>query len=252
MRQRAPVDLRVNTLKTNPGAARVVLARDGVLVEPHPLAPSALRVVQNPRMVAQSRAYSQGMVELQDVASQYAAAAAGARPGMTVLDYCAGGGGKTLALAAAMEGRGRLLAHDANPRRMSDLPLRARRAGAVVEVLQTEALRRLAPRCDLVMVDAPCTGIGAWRRTPDAKWRLRPSDLPRFARLQDEVLVEAAAYVRRGGTLVYATCSLLQRENGDRVAAFLAARPGWRCLGSRTLGPTEGGDGFFVARLRAP
>ena len=130
MRERAPVDLRVNTLKTTPDAATVVLARDGVQVARHPLARNALRVLDNPRLVAASRAYTQGMVELQDASSQVVAETAGARPGMTVLDYCAGGGGKTLALAAELLGQGRLMAWDANPRRMADLPQRAARAGA--------------------------------------------------------------------------------------------------------------------------
>jgi 16S rRNA (cytosine967-C5)-methyltransferase len=252
MRDRAPVDLRVNTLKTNARAAMVVLARDGVLVEPHPLAPAALRVVRNPRQVAQSRAYTQGMVELQDVSSQSVAAASGAAPGMTVLDFCAGGGGKTLALAAAMEGRGRLIAHDAHTRRMKDLPDRARRAGAAVEILGPDALHAAAPRCDLVFVDAPCSGTGAWRRTPEGKWRLRPADLGRLARLQDDILAEAAGFVRPGGGLVYATCSLLDRENRRRIEAFLADRPGWRVETERSLNPLDGGDGFYVARLKAP
>jgi 16S rRNA (cytosine967-C5)-methyltransferase len=192
------------------------------------------------------------MVELQDVSSQAVAATAGARPGMTVLDYCAGGGGKTLALAAAMEGEGTLLAHDVNPRRMSDLPARARRAGAHVEILPPEALARRAPRCDLVFVDAPCSGTGAWRRTPEGKWRLRPADLGRLTRLQDRILAEAAGYVRPGGRLVYATCSFLAAENAERVARFRRDRPDWRLLDERSLGPLDGGDGFYVARLQAP
>jgi 16S rRNA (cytosine967-C5)-methyltransferase len=252
MRQRAPVDLRVNTLKTSARAAMVALARDAVLVEPHPLVGNALRVVENPRLVAQSRAYTQGMVELQDVSSQFAAAAAGARPGMTVLDFCAGGGGKALALAAAMGGTGRLMVHDANVARMKDLPARARRAGARVEVVTPEARRRAVPPCDLVFVDAPCSGSGAWRRTPEGKWRLAAADLPRFARLQDAILAEAAGHVRPGGLLVYATCSLLSRENGARPHAFLGARPGWQLEAEHRLSPRDGGDGFYVARLRAP
>ncbi len=252
MRQRAPVDLRVNTLKTSARAAMVALARDAVLTEPHPLVANALRVVENPRLVAQSRAYTQGMVELQDVSSQFAAAAAGARPDMTVLDYCAGGGGKALALAAAMGGRGRLFVHDANVARMKDLPARARRAGARVEVVTPEARPRTVPACDLVFVDAPCSGSGAWRRTPEGKWRLAPGDLPRFTRLQDAILAEAAEHLRPGGRLVYATCSLLARENSARTRAFLDARPGWRLEAEHRLSPLDGGDGFYVARLRAP
>jgi 16S rRNA (cytosine967-C5)-methyltransferase len=252
MQARAPVDLRVNTLKTTPGAALVVLARDGVQAEPHPLAPEALRVIANPRAVAASRAYSQGMVELQDVSSQAVAAFCGARPGMRVLDFCAGGGGKTLALAAAMAGRGELLAWDANPRRMADLPERAGRAGAAVRILEPEELDRLGPVCDLVLVDAPCSGTGAWRRKPEGKWRLTPAELAGFPPLQDAILDAASAHLRPGGRLVYATCSLLRAENEERVAAFLARRPDWTPDGARRLSPLDGGDGFYVARLRAP
>jgi 16S rRNA (cytosine967-C5)-methyltransferase len=252
MQARAPVDLRVNTLKSNPGAATVVLARDGVLVTTLAQAPSALRVVQNPRLVSASRAYTQGMVELQDLSSQLAAAFAEARPGMTVLDYCAGGGGKALALAAAMAGEGRLMAWDANPRRMQDLPVRARRAGARIEVLDAATRAALGPVCDVVFVDAPCSGTGAWRRKPDGKWRLTPRRLASFPPLQDAILDEAMRHVRPGGRLVYATCSLLRSENEDRTDAFLARHPGWTLADARRLGPLDGGDGFYVAAFQAP
>lgn len=251
MQTRAPVDLRVNTLKTNPNAAIVVLARDGVQAEPHPLAPNALRVVENPRAVAASRAYTSGMVELQDVSSQLVAILAGARPGMTVLDYCAGGGGKTLALAAAMQGRGALLAWDVNPRRMADLPERARRAGAAVRILEPPELERLGPACDLVLVDAPCTGTGAWRRKPEGKWRVTPAELAAFPPLQDRILDAAALHVKPGGLLVYATCSLLLEENEARARAFADRHPGLKPGAARRLSPVDGGDGFFVARFRA-
>ena len=252
MQARAPVDLRVNTLKTNPDAATVVLARDGVQVARHPLAATALRVLDNPRLVAASRAYTSGMVELQDASSQVVAEIAAARPGTTVLDYCAGGGGKTLALAAAMQGRGRLLAWDANPRRMADLPERARRAGAAVRILSDAELAGLKPVCDLVLVDAPCSGTGAWRRKPEGKWRLTPEALAGYPPLQDAILDAASARVKPGGRLVYATCSLLARENEERAAAFAARHPDWRPDGQRRLSPLDGGDGFFVAAFIAP
>ncbi len=252
MQTRAPVDLRVNTLKTNPDAATVVLARDGVQVVPLDLVRNALRVLENPRAVAASRAYTQGMVELQDVSSQLVAEACGARPGMTVLDYCAGGGGKTLALAAAMQGRGRVLAWDVNPRRMADLPDRARRAGAAIRILADDELAALKPFCDLVLVDAPCSGTGAWRRKPEGKWRITPEELAGYPPLQDRILDAAAERVRPGGRLVYATCSLLACENEARAAAFAARHPTWRPDGARRLSPLDGGDGFFFARFRAP
>lgn len=252
MQSRAPVDLRVNTLKSNAAAATVVLTRDGVSVEPIALARSALRVVGNPRLVSASRAYSQGMVELQDASSQVVAETAGARPGTTVLDFCAGGGGKTLALAAEMEGRGRLLAWDANAQRMADLPDRARRAGARVRILSDADCAALGPVCDLVLVDAPCSGTGAWRRKPEGKWRLSPESLAAFPSLQDAILDSAAGKVKPGGRLVYATCSLLARENEDRARAFVERHPGWKAEGERRLSPLDGGDGFFIAKFRAP
>lgn len=252
MQTRAPVDLRVNTLKTNADAATVVLARDGVHAVPHPLAAGALRVIENPRLVSASRAYTQGMIELQDASSQAVVASSGVRPGMTALDYCAGGGGKTLGLAAAMAGRGRLLAWDINPRRMADLPQRARRAGAEVRILTDAERADLGPVCDLVLVDAPCSGTGAWRRKPEGKWRVSPAELAGFAPLQDAILDAAARHVRSGGALVYATCSLLERENGDRAAAFAGRHPDWQCEGHRRLSPLDGGDGFFIARFRRP
>ncbi|MFO1106116.1 MAG: RsmB/NOP family class I SAM-dependent RNA methyltransferase [Amaricoccus sp.] len=252
MQSRAPVDLRVNTLKTNADAATVVLARDGIRVASQPLAGQALRVLENPRLVAASRAYSQGMVELQDVSSQYVAETAGARPGMTVLDYCAGGGGKTLALAAAMQGRGRLLAWDLNARRMADLPERARRAGAAIRILGDAERATLGAVCDLVLVDAPCSGTGAWRRKPEGKWRLTPDELASYPPRQDAILDAASAHVKPGGLLVYATCSLLRAENEERAEAFAARHPDWRTEGQRRLSPLDGGDGFFIARFKAP
>ncbi len=252
LRERAPVDLRVNTLKSTAAAVTVVLNRDGVHVSPLPLARNALRVIDNPRLVAGSRAYTQGMVELQDASSQHVAENAGAGPGMTVLDYCAGGGGKTLALAAGMAGQGRLFAWDLNARRMNDLPERASRANARIEILTDAEREALGPICDLVMVDAPCSGSGAWRRKPGGKWSLTPRELAGYPPLQDEILDAATANVRPGGLLVYATCSLLRAENEDRADAFCARHPDWSPLDRRRLTPLDGGDGFFMARFRAP
>ena len=250
MSQRAPVDLRVNSLKATIDDAERMLARDLIFTAPHALAASALRVTQNPRKLARSLAYDYGLVELQDVSSQAVASFCGAESGMTVLDYCAGGGGKTLALAADMGGNGVLLAHDANARRMKDLPERARRAGATVQVLSTEALRQNNPVCDLVVVDAPCTGTGAWRRNPDAKWRIDQGFVDKVTALQAQILDEAAQYVRPGGVMAYATCSILSVENDDQVSAFLERNDGWVLDADMSLTPVQGGDGFFCARLR--
>ena len=165
--------------------------------------------------------------------------------GMTVLDQCAGGGGKTLAMAA--RAKLRLFAHDASPRRMADLPERAKRAGA--KVVLTEAPEASAPY-DLVLVDAPCSGSGSWRRDPEGKWRITPEALAIIRETQSAILDRAALMLRTGGVLAYATCSLLERENGDQIRAFLARHPGWSLDRELRLTPLAGGDGFYLAILR--
>jgi 16S rRNA (cytosine967-C5)-methyltransferase len=245
LQDRAPLDLRVNTLKADPAAAAAALAAEGVATAPGPLSPTCLRAAPG-APVARSRAYADGLVELQDAASQAVADFAAARPGETVLDFCAGGGGKTLALAAAMGGRGRLVAHDADPRRMRDLPARLERAGARAETPGAGGMAALRGACDLVLVDAPCSGSGSWRRDPLGKWRLTPERLEDIAQAQREALSAAAAHVRPGGRLVYATCSLLICENDARFQAWLGAAPA-RAL---RLTPDMGGDGFYAAAAR--
>ncbi|HUF57651.1 MAG TPA: RsmB/NOP family class I SAM-dependent RNA methyltransferase [Thermohalobaculum sp.] len=250
LRRRAPVDLRVNLLKTDPASARARLAAEGIAVEPGPLSPTCLRVTGGARRVGASGAYAEGLVELQDAASQAVAERAGAQPGETVLDFCAGGGGKTLALAAAMGNRGRLIAHDASPARLEQLCPRARRAGARVEVLEPGGWSALEAAADLTLVDAPCSGSGAWRRNPDARWRLDPARLEELLALQDRVLGEAATTVRPGGRLVYATCSLIRRENDGRMRRFLDRHPWFSPSGSAlALTPLDGGDGFYASVL---
>jgi len=249
MRARAGLFLRVNTLKGGVEAAIAALAEAGVVAERGPLSPTCLRVTDGARRVAQSPAYAQGLVEIQDAASQAMADLCAARPGETVLDFCAGGGGKSLALAAAMENRGRLVAHDSEPQRLAQLGPRAARAGATVAAVEPGGTGALASACDLVLVDAPCSGSGAWARNPDAKWRLTPERLSDLTRLQDAVLADAALAVRPGGRLVYATCSLLPAENAETVARFLAANPDFAEAGRRSWTPLDGGDGFFAAML---
>ncbi|MDF0599430.1 RsmB/NOP family class I SAM-dependent RNA methyltransferase [Psychromarinibacter sp. C21-152] len=245
LRRRAPVFLRVNAAKAEVAEARAALAEEGVSTRPHPLAETALEVTENPRRVQGTRAYREGLVELQDAASQAVCAALPAGPGTRVLDYCAGGGGKALALAA----RGaEVVAHDADPRRMRDLPERARRAGVRIETVATEALPS-AGRFDLVLCDAPCSGSGAWRRSPEAKWRLTPARLRELQEIQMDILLRSCDLVAPGGTLAYATCSLLAAENDRTVAAFRAAAPAWRLVDQRRWTPRDGGDGFYLAQL---
>ncbi|MGJ8605249.1 MAG: RsmB/NOP family class I SAM-dependent RNA methyltransferase [Marivita sp.] len=242
LRHRASVFLRVNTLKTNRSDAQSALLVEGIDTAPHPLSDTALEILDGARRVAQSRAYQTGLVELQDVASQAVVDALPLSNGMRVLDYCAGGGGKTLAMAARL--RGPVEAHDADPRRMSDLPARADRAGAKVTLTQTPK-----GTYDLVLCDVPCSGSGSWRRSPEGKWRLTPDMLEAVTRIQAEILDTATARVGAGGTLAYATCSVLTRENEDQIEAFLARHTGWTCAIQKRFDLTEGGDGFFVATL---
>ncbi len=244
LRHRAPVFLRANLARTDPAGAARALAAEGVETRPHPLSPTALEVTAGARRVHLAAAYRDGLVEVQDAASQAVADMVPLAGAARVLDYCAGGGGKTLAMAARHAAL--YHAHDADPARMRDLPARAARAGRSVERV---AAGDLAPAYDVVLVDAPCSGSGAWRRSPEGKIRFSPDRLAELMALQDRVLAGAAARVAPGGALVYATCSLLEAENGDRVRA--APLPRFRPEAERRLTPLDGGDGFYAAVLRA-
>ncbi len=251
LKSRAPVFVRANRLKASPEEARAALAEEGIVARPHPLAEAALEVVENPRRLRASRAYREGLVELQDAASQAVceriAEAVGADRPLRILDYCAGGGGKSLALAAAREDAG-LFAHDAAPARMRDLPARARRAGARVSILAPEQVQRAAP-FDLVLADVPCSGSGAWRRSPAGKWDLTGEKLDELCRIQSSILKEIPDLTAPGGRLAYVTCSLLRRENESQIATFLAENPAWHLLQEHRLSPLQGGDGFYLALL---
>lgn len=244
MRARAPVFLRVNLARGDRAAAQAALALEGIATRPHLLAETALEVTGGARRVQASAAYRDGLVELQDAASQAAIAQVPVAAGMRVLDYCAGGGGKALALAARAP-KARIEAHDIDPGRMRDIPVRAARAGARIS---TVAPGRLGRDYDLVLVDAPCSGSGTWRRTPEAKWRLTPERLAELCTLQAQILRAAAARVAPGGRLLYMTCSLLDAENAAQVEAFVR-ETGWQVAEQRRFTPLDGGDGFFAAQL---
>jgi 16S rRNA (cytosine967-C5)-methyltransferase len=235
--RRAPVDLRVNTLNGNRDQAATALAHLGA--KPTPWSPIGLRIALSAEAKAPpiqaEPAFIGGLVEVQDEGSQLAAMLAAPEPGETIVDLCAGGGGKTLALAALTGNRGRIIATDADIRRLAPIHARLARAGATHVEVRTPrgaapVLDDLAGSADLVVIDAPCTGIGAWRRNPDAKWRVRPGALEQRIRDQDEVLARAAPLVRQGGRIAYITCSLLDDENGARVRAFIAAHPEFAVL----------------------
>ena len=228
---RAPLDLRVNGLKTNRADMLAELAH--LSPAACAFAPLGIRIAQTggargPALAAEP-AYVRGLVEIQDEGSQIAARLARAAPGEQALDLCAGGGGKTLALAGDMDNRGQIYATDSDGRRLTPIFARLERAGARnVQVRaprgpQNDPVADLVGACDLVIVDAPCTGVGAWRRNPDAKWRIRPGALEQRLKAQGEILLRAATFVKKGGRLVYVTCSLLCEENEDRVTEFLDA-----------------------------
>jgi 16S rRNA (cytosine967-C5)-methyltransferase len=246
LRHRAPVFLRANLGQVSRDEARAALSAEGIVTQPHPLANSALEVTENARKIQSSQAFANGFVELQDASSQAVVELLPLRNGMRVLDYCAGGGGKTLAMAARAHLT--IFAHDANPTRMRDLPARAARAGCPVQVLKTAEVAQSGP-FDLVLADVPCSGSGSWRRAPEAKWTLTADGLAKLTALQAEILGRTAALVGPNGTLAYVTCSMIAAENGRQVAAFLAARPDWQMVLETGFSPLSGGDGFYLALL---
>lgn len=245
MQHRAPVFLRVNLPRLPREEAVHRLAAEGIVARPHELAASALEVVEGARKVQSSRAYAEGWVELQDASSQAVVEMVPLSDGMSVLDLCAGGGGKTLAMAA--RARLRLVAHDAEPRRMADLPARAARAG--VQVALTAKPESTGPH-DVVLTDVPCSGSGSWRRDPEGKWALTPARLEELLGVQAGIMDRAAGMLRPGGVLAYATCSMIGAENAGQVERFLSRHQGFSTEAERSFTPLEGGDGFYVAILR--
>ena len=228
MSRRAPADLRVNTLKSTRDAVLQDLAEFGAQV--CALSPIGLRVApptgaaRTPNLQAEA-AFQQGWFEIQDEGSQIAALMAGAAPGMNVLDLCAGAGGKTLAMAAAMQNKGQIYAYDEDRLRLKPIFDRVHRSGLRnIQILRggdKQALGAMGAKFDRVLVDAPCTGSGTWRRRPDAKWKLKPEAVLNRLKEQREVLKDAARLVKPGGRLIYVTCSILPEENGGQVLAFL-------------------------------
>ena len=273
----APVDIRANSLKTTREEVQARLAADGIETTPCPLSPIGLRLTRR-RPLTGTAAFKDGLFEVQDEGSQLVALLVDAQPGQKVVDFCAGAGGKTLALAGRMENRGRIIACDTSEVRLGRAADRLKRAGAftverrVLSSARDKWVKRRAGRFDggfdRVLVDAPCSGTGTWRRNPDQKWRQSEQDLAELTALQTEILSSAARLVSPGGRLIYATCSLLREENADRISAFLAERSDfflspygeiWKDVAAGapptdgemlTLTPAEHGtDGFFVAIL---
>ncbi len=263
MNEPAPLDLRVNLLKGNRDDALLALAREGLRAEPTAYSPWGLRLA-NRQSVTTGKAFQEGLVEIQDEGSQLIALALDAQPGMRVADFCAGAGGKTLAIAMGMGNKGHIVACDVSEPRLDGAIKRLRRAGvhnAERHLLEPgdKWVKRQEQKFDRVLVDAPCTGTGTWRRNPDARTRLTEQDLAELTVKQAEILDRAQKLVKPGGKLVYATCSVLQDENETQTEAFMARHPEFKPLpleapealrGSQTLrlSPARHGtDGFFAA-----
>lgn len=258
--QRAPLDLRVNTLRGSYEQTRQKLSDEGIRTRALPKVPLALRV-EGARQISGSAVFKSGRVDVQDAGAQIAAALCEAAPGHTVLDFCAGAGGKTLALAAQMQNKGRLFAYDAEPKRLQPMQDRLKRAGVgIVQIVEADALSGLKERCHLVVADVPCSGSGRWRRAPETKWHLTPDALDNLVTAQGDILAASAGHVKVGGRLAYITCSVIGRENMDQIQAFLQAHPNFEIDENATYGGQKGvvqldphntdTDGLFCAIMR--
>jgi 16S rRNA (cytosine967-C5)-methyltransferase len=250
----APLDLRANLLKTDRDALRATLAVEGIEAAPLEGCETALRVRGKPAL-ERLATFERGDFEVQDVGSQRLVEFCAPRRGWTVVDFCAGAGGKTLALAAAMRSSGQVYACDVSAARLQRLKPRLARSGATsvqpfgLDSEHDPKLRRLAGRADLVLVDAPCSGTGTLRRNPELKWRMQPAAIAELNVRQSSILEAAARLVKRGGALVYATCSLLESENEAVVAAFSGRHPGFGPPVFLRIRPDiDDSDGFFAAR----
>ncbi len=247
LQSRAPVHLRVNLARCDLDHAHQALASEGILTQRNPICETALDVTEGARKIAQSSAYRDGLVELQDAASQAIVAEIPLQSGMRVLDYCAGGGGKALALAARPEGV-EVFAHDKDPARMKDIPARAERAGARISRLSADEVAKAGP-FDVILIDAPCSGSGSWRRAPAGKWALTAERLAQLSQIQAEILMGTQSFVAKKGRLIYATCSILNVENAAVAKRFLAENPMWHSNLQKSWPVTDVSDGFFSSHF---
>ncbi|NSX55198.1 RsmB/NOP family class I SAM-dependent RNA methyltransferase [Parasulfitobacter algicola] len=245
MQTRAPVFLRVNLHKTTLEQAQKALQEEDILTKPNLLASTALQVTKNARRVQNSKAYAAGLVELQDAASQAVTAGLPLKSSR-VLDYCAGGGGKSLAMAAL---GATVFAHDINTDRLKNIAPRADRADTPITLLDSDEIADHAP-FDLVLIDAPCSGSGSWRRSPDAKWRLTSDALSDLHDIQSKLLEIAHPLVSSDGILIYVTCSILMSENQTKITDFTSKNLDWHVKSEQILTPLDGADGFYCARLK--
>ena len=252
LNQPAEVYLRTNTLKTTREALISALHGEGIEAVVDDRSPEALRITKR-RNLWGTKSFRKGQYEVQDIGSQRIAHALDVAPGMTIVDACAGAGGKTLHLAALMQNRGRLIALDTDDRKLQELKRRAKRAGLqnveARHVTSSKVVKRLTAQADRVLLDVPCSGLGVLRRNPDAKWKLQPGFLAEVKTWQADILTRYSRMLRPDGKLVYATCSILPSESEAQVEAFATAGGGWAEEASERLSPVDGYDGFYFARL---
>lgn len=253
LNQPAPAVLRANRLRISPRELIAILHEENVEAQELSGFPDALKL--NRRMnVFRTKAFADGLFEMQDSGSQQIAPFLLPKPGMRIVDACAGAGGKTLHLAALMGNTGRIIALDTAEFKLQELRKRARRAGAsTIETRLIEdnrTIKRLAGTADAVLLDVPCSGLGVLRRNPDAKWKLTAEGLETTRALQQDIIMRYSAMVKTGGLLVYATCSILPSENREQVNRFLQSNPAFGLEAERSLMPSGGTDGFYMARMR--
>jgi len=253
LNQQAEVILRTNTLRTNKISLRKKLADEGIATEFIPGHPDALRLVERANVFVTS-CFKDGLFEVQDASSQLVAEYLEVKPGMKVIDTCAGAGGKTLHLSALMENKGQIIATDIYESKLKKLKIRTRRAGAhniTTRVIDSsKVIKKMKGTADRVLIDAPCSGIGVIRRNPDSKWKLQPEFVENIIKTQEEILQNYSQLVKVGGKLVYATCSILPSENQNQVKAFIKKNENFRLIKDHKVSPFKSGyDGFYMALL---
>ena len=246
LKERANIFLRVNIIKGTREDAIQALEKDGIISKFHPTVSTALIVNKGTRKIKNSEAYNIGLVELQDASSQASVLKLNIDQNGPILDFCAGGGGKSLALSAYLNKP--IFAYDANFERMKDLPNRARRSGANIRVIKSNDLKK--SHYGLVFCDVPCSGSGSWRRDPEGKWSLTLQDYERLLSLQENILATASQLVKPNGNLVYATCSILKDENKAQIQKFLENTNDWALKKEKFSIPSELGDGFYFCILK--
>ena len=254
LNREAEVVLRTNTLKTTPEKLQKIFYKEGLETYPHQDYPDAL-FLKNRRKLTHLKSYKQGLFEVQDASSQLVAPFTGVKPGQTIIDACAGAGGKTLHLAAQMQNKGQILAYDIYESKIKELKLRAQRNGVknIVEtsVINNEILKNNYQKADILLLDAPCSSLGTLSRKPGLKWELNPDKLRQINVIQRDILNDYESMLKPGGTLIYVTCSILPVENQEIVKDFLKTRKNYTFVEDKIILPsTSKGDGFYMAKLK--